>query len=66
MSKKAAGWKSSTASQVKAHNKATKSQGHASQKRKDRKGIAGKGKPIMKVKGPAGERGTGRSKKGHK
>jgi hypothetical protein len=65
-SKKAANRKSSTASKVKAHNKATKSHGHASQQRKDRKGFAGKSKPMMKVKGPAGGRGTGRSKKGHK
>jgi len=38
-----------------------------SEKRKDRKGFAGKRTQMMEVKGPAGGRGAGRSlKKGHK
>jgi hypothetical protein len=65
-SKGAANRKSSTVSKVKAHSKATKSHGRASQKHEGRKGFAGKSKPMMKVKGPAGGRGAGRSKKGHK
>ena len=54
-------------SKVKAYKKAKKSHGHASLKRQDRKGFAGKSKPMMvKVKGPTGGRELSRSKKGHK
>ena len=49
----------------KAENRKSSTTSKASQKRQDRKGFAGKSKPMMKVKGPAGGRGTSHSK-GHK